>query len=210
MAAMALTEREKMLAGMPYDSRDPELLAMIHRARALTLEYASVPTDDAVARTSLLRELFNFVGDGVWIEAPFFVDYGANISVGESTFINTGAVMVDDNKITIGERVLISPGVQLLTAYHSSRASERIVTPSQVAAGAAPYRTLTAPVTIGDEAWLGAGVIVLPGVSIGARTTVGAGSVVVDDLPPDVLAVGSPARVVKTFDDVTDVQEDRA
>lgn len=197
-----LSEREKMLAGRTYDARDAELVALAHRARDLVAAYSATPSSDAGARSRILSAVMGSVGSGVWIEAPFFVDYGINVSIGDDTFINTGAVLVDDNVITIGARVLIAPNVQLLTAYHPVSAADRITASAErLSANAAPYRTLTAPVSVGDEVWLGAGAIVLPGVTIGDRTTVGAGSVVTADLPPDVLAVGNPARVVRTLTD---------
>lgn len=184
-----------MLAGEPYDSRDPELLALAHRARALLARFAALPSTDVTGRHALLRDLLGAVGDGVWIEPPFFCDYGAHVSIGDGTFVNVNCVLLDSAAITIGCDVLIGPGVQLLTVTHPLRAADRIVPLAERTPATAPYRTHARPITIGDGAWIGAGSIVLPGVSIGARAVVGAGSVVTADVPDDALALGNPARV---------------
>lgn len=184
----------------PLDTRDPARLADAHRARDLLASCATIPSDDRVARATLLRELLGSIGEGVWIESPFRCDYGRNIHIGDGTFVNAQCVFLDGAEIRIGRDVLIAPGVQLLTVTHPVRASERLTTAAERAAGMPPYRTLAAPITIGDRCWLGAGVLVMPGVTIGAETVVGAGSVVTRDLPAGVLAVGSPARVVRALD----------
>lgn len=184
----------------PLDTRDPARLADAHRARALLARYATIPSDDRAARDTLLRGLFGSVGEGVWVESPFSCDYGRNIHVGDGTFVNAQCVFLDGAEIRIGRDVLIAPGVQLLTVTHPVAARERLTSDAERAAGAPPYRTRAAPITIGDRCWLGAGVLVMPGVTIGAETVVGAGSVVTRDLPAGVLAVGSPARVARALD----------
>jgi maltose O-acetyltransferase len=196
---VADTERDRMLRGEPYDSRDPALLALAHRARALVAAYAALPSTDAAGRHAVLASLLGAVAPDVWIEPPFFVDYGAHVEIGAGTFLNTGCVLLDSAAIRIGRDVLLGPGVQLLTATHPLAAAERIRPAAARAAGAAPYLTRAAPITIEDGCWLGAGVLVMPGVTIGARTTVAAGSVVTASLPADVLAVGTPARVVRSL-----------
>lgn len=191
------TERERMLAGESYNPRDPALLATAHRARALLAELQAAPSTDAGARRAVLERLLGSVGREVWIEAPFFCDYGENVHIGDNGFVNVNCVFLDSAEIRIGANALIGPSVQLYTAFHPLRAAERIVAGWTPASGLAPYRTRAAPIRIGDNVWLGGGTIVMPGVTIGDNVTVGAGSVVTHDLPSDVLALGQPCRVVR-------------
>ena len=188
-----------MLAGKPYDPRDRELLAMAHRTRALVARYNATASTDAAGRRALLEQILGAMAEEVWIEPPFFCEYGAHVSIGARTFINVNAVFLDAAPIRIGADVLIGPGVQLLTAKHPLRAADRIIADRSQAPDAVPYRTDAAPVTIGRGVWLGAGTIVLPGVTIGDETTIGAGSVVTRDVPPGVLAFGQPCRVERTL-----------
>ena len=189
------SERDRMLAGEFYDSRDPELLAQAHRARALLAEYNASPSTDGAARQALLARLLGGVGEGVWIEPPFFCDYGAQIVIGPNTFVNVNAVFLDSAEIRVGANGLLGPGVQLLTATHPPRAADRLPADRTPGSGRSPYRTRAAPIRIGDDVWIGAGTLVMPGVTIGDRVTIGAGSVVTRDIPPDVLAFGQPCRV---------------
>jgi maltose O-acetyltransferase len=196
-----LSNRELMLAGEIYDSRDPELLALAHRARELIAAFSAIPSVHGDRRTAVLKQLLGAVGDGVWVEPPFFCDYGVNVTIGANTFVNVNCVFLDSAKITIGANVLIGPGVQLLTATHPLRAEERVInhpdasTTSGGPALGSPYRTKASPIHIGDKVWLGAGALVMPGVTIGANSTVGAGSVVTSDIPANCLAFGNPCRV---------------
>ncbi|HEU4631999.1 MAG TPA: sugar O-acetyltransferase [Gemmatimonadaceae bacterium] len=189
------TERDRMLAGQPYDSRDPELLTLAGRARRLLATFNASPADDAAGRRAALEALLGQVGPGVWIEPPFFCDYGAHVVIGANAFLNVGCVCLDSAEIRIGANALLGPYVQLLTASHPLRAADRLVPGWRPDAGRSPYRTQAAPIRIGDNVWIGAGTIVLPGVTIGDNVTVGAGSVVTTDIPPDVLAFGQPCRV---------------
>lgn len=193
------SERERMLAGEPYNSRDPALLTLAHRARALLATFAALPSTDAVARHQTLAELFADVGDGVWIEPPFFCDYGQHITIGPDSFVNVNCVFLDAAAIRIGANVLIGPSVQLLTVSHPLAAADRVVPFSQRRPGHAPYRTHARPITIGDNVWIGAGSIVLPGVTIGENTVIGASSLVTSDVPPDCLAFGQPCRVQRNL-----------
>lgn len=188
-----MTEKQKMLNGDPYDSRDPELLTMYHRARKLIQKYNQSDSELPEERERILNELLKFKGVGVWIEAPFFCDYGENISVGENTFINTNCIFLDDNTITIGKNGLIAPYVQIYTATHPLKASDRII---QKKTGTR-YLTSTKPVRIGDNVWIGGNSVIFPGLTIGNNVTIGAGSVVTKDLPDDVLAFGNPCVVQK-------------
>jgi maltose O-acetyltransferase len=181
------SQRERMLAGDLYIADDPQLGAESIRAARLMHRFNTLtPPDDFDALREILRELVGHLGEGAGIRPPFFVDYGRYISVGARTFVNFGAVMLDVAPITIGEDVQIGPNVQLLTPTHPLDAELR----------RAKWEAAE-PIVIGDNVWLGGGVIVLPGVTIGANTVVGAGAVVSKDLPPNVVAVGNPARVIR-------------
>ena len=187
-----------MLRGEIYDTRDAELLALAHRARALIASFTAAPSTDLAARRSILAELLGSVGEEVWIEPPFFVDYGAHTYIGDRTFVNVNCVFLDSAEIRIGADVLLAPAVQLLTATHPLKASERV--PSAEERGSrSPYCTYARPITIGDRVWLGAGAIVMPGVTIGDDVTIGAGSLVTTDIPSGSLAFGHPCRVQRAL-----------
>lgn len=182
-----------MLQGEFYDSRDPELLNMYHKARKLLKAYNQLDSESSQERDRVLEELFVFKGAGVWIEAPFFCDYGENISIGAHTFVNTNCMFLDNNSITIGKNGLIGPYVQIYTAHHPVKAGERIIEED----GKSRYLTATKPVRIGDNVWIGGNSVIFPGVTIGNNVTIGAGSVVTKDIPDDVLAFGNPCNVQK-------------
>lgn len=192
-----MSERERMLAGEQYNYYDPELAGMAVKARQLVAVFCATDPGDSAERTRLLGEIFGHVGCGVHIEPPFYADFGVHTTIGEDTFINVNCVIVDNAPITIGKRVLLGPAVQLITVTHPLLAADRRTAAIDVAAGSAPWRTMAAPVTIGDDVWIGCGAVVLPGVTIGARTTIGAGAVVATDIPQDSLALGTPAKVVR-------------
>lgn len=179
-----MTEREKMLAGLPYDDLDSDLVAGRRHARA-RMDVFNAELDES-RRMAIASELFGSLGEGSVFERPFFCDYGTNIHVGRDSFVNTNAVFLDCGEITIGDRVNIAPGVQLLGADHPREAALR-----------AQGVELAKPVSVGDDAWIGAGVIVCPGVSVGEGSIVGAGSVVVGDVPANVMAAGNPCRVIR-------------
>jgi maltose O-acetyltransferase len=183
---MADTEREKMLRGELYLATDPQLVAARIRARRLWQRFnAADPADTAGAR-AVLTELLGSVGVDAWVEAPFYCDYGRQITLGDRVFVNLNCVFLDPAPIAVGAEAQLGPGVQLLAATHPLDAAARTAGPE-----------IARSITIGPRAWLGGGVIVGPGVTIGAGTVVGAGSVVVRDLPAGVLAVGNPCRVVR-------------
>ncbi|WP_277987646.1 sugar O-acetyltransferase [Nocardioides aromaticivorans] len=181
--------RERMLAGDWYVADDADLLEAYQRAVDLTTAYNATTAREGERRRELLEALLGEVGEDVTIRPPLQVDYGTQIRVGARTFANFGLVALDVAEIVIGDDVQIGPNVQLLTPIHPLEAGPR-----------RDKWEAAKPITIGDNVWLGGGVIVCPGVTIGADTVVGAGSVVTKDLPAGVLALGNPARVVRELD----------
>jgi maltose O-acetyltransferase len=180
------SEKEKMLRGELYDPLDPQLSAERRRARLLTK--ALNDTDDArqEERARLVRGLIPDSGEGVWIEPPFYCDYGTNITLGDHVFFNFNCVVLDVAPVRIGSGVLFGPSVQIYAATHPLSAAER--------------RTgleYGKPVEIGDDVWVGGGAVICPGVRVGARSVVGAGSVVTRDVPEGVFAAGNPCRVIR-------------
>ncbi|MQS34138.1 sugar O-acetyltransferase [Streptomyces katsurahamanus] len=180
--------KDRMLAGDWYLPDDPELAADSQRRFALCAAYNANGGAAIEDRAAILAELLGSVGEDVRIRPPFQCDYGTYISIGDRTFVNFNAVFEDSAPITIGSDVQIGPNVKLLTPNHE-------LDPERRRAGWERGE----PITIGDNVWLGGGVIVCPGVTIGENTVVGAGSVVPRDLPAGVLAVGNPARVVRAL-----------
>lgn len=187
------TEKEKMLAGELYDCNDPELFKRWHEAKRLQQEYNATLTTDTQRINTLLEQLIGSRGEGVWVSAPFFVDYGENIHIGNFVEINMNCVFLDCNTITIGDYSGIGPGVHIYTVFHPLNPSER------VSKGNGFWKCQTAPVSIGNNVWIGGGSIILPGVTIGDGTTIGAGSVVTKSIPSNVLAVGNPCRIIRTL-----------
>lgn len=180
---------ERMTAGDLYLADDPELAAAHLRCMDLQEAYNASSARDGEARAALLRELLGSCGEGVVIRPPILLDYGRNVSIGAGTFANYNLVALDVAAITIGADCQIAPNVQLLTAWH----------PLEPVARRNKWEAAS-PITIGDNVWLGGGVIVLPGVTIGDNTVVGSGAVVTKDLPANVVAVGNPARIVRHLD----------
>lgn len=180
--------RERMLAGDLYLADDPELEELAAVSGDFQDAYNATGSRDHAERFRLLTEWLGGVGEGTVIRPPFLADYGRFTTIGARTFANFGLIALDVAPITIGDDVQIGPNVQLLTPTHPVDPEPR----------RAKWEAAK-PITIGDNVWLGGGVIVCPGVTIGADTVVGAGSVVLRDLPAGVLAVGSPARVVRTL-----------
>lgn len=191
-----MTEREKMLAGEPYDCGDPELLDRWHRAKDLVRDYNRTDSSDLLTKQRILKELLGGMGEQLWITPPFFVDYGSHIYFGNHCEVNMNCTFLDDNEIRIGDYVLIAPNVQIYTSFHPLTAEERFG--RQKGDDAFEFCvTRTAPVTVGDHVWIGGGSILLPGVSIGKDTVIGAGSVVTRDIPDHVIACGNPCRVIR-------------
>jgi maltose O-acetyltransferase len=181
------TEREKMLAGELYDPLDPELVAARQRARDLCWAINVTAEREQDRRRALAMELFGSGGDSVWLQPPFFCDYGANITLGHRVFFNFNCVVLDVARVTIGSHTLIGPAVQIYTASHPLDARLR------------REQEFGKPVAIGSDVWIGGGAIICPGVTIGDRAVIGAGSVVTRDIPPGVVAAGNPCRGLRSI-----------
>lgn len=180
------SEREKMLAGELYDASDPELTALRNRARRLTARLNASTADDGPLRAALLGELFGGHGEGLWIEPPFYCDYGSNILLGSHVYFNFNCVVLDCAEVRIGDNVLFGPNVQVYTASHPLDATQR-----------RQGLEVAVPVRIEDDVWVGGSAVILPGVTIGAGAVIGAGSVVTKEVPAGVFAAGNPCQVVR-------------
>jgi maltose O-acetyltransferase len=181
------TEHQKMLAGELYDPMDPELVAGRTRARDLCQALNATREADDGERRQILRELFGAGGESVWMQPPFFCDYGANIALGERVFFNFNCVVLDVCPVRIGSFTLFGPAVQIYTPMHPLDAELR------------RREEFGKPVEIGSDVWVGGGAIILPGVRIGSRAVIGAGSVVTRDVPDGVFAAGNPCRVIRAI-----------
>ena len=179
------TEREKMLAGELYDPLDADLAAARACARDLCWTLNASREADADERRRLLRELFASGGDSVWMQPPFYCDYGSSIELGERVFFNFNCVVLDVCRVRVGSFTLFGPAVQIYTAMHPFDAELR------------RREEFGKPVDIGSDVWVGGGAIILPGVRIGSRSVIGAGSVVTRDVPDGVFAAGNPCRVIR-------------
>ncbi|MEN0130724.1 MAG: sugar O-acetyltransferase [Brevundimonas sp.] len=181
------TQYERLVAGDWYEA-DAEIAEMTAAAQERAERFAAVARTDEVAAAEALRELLGSVGEGSGIRPPLYVDFGKHTHIGARTFVNFGLVLLDVATVRIGDDCMIGPNVQLLTPIHPVDPEPRRAKLESAE-----------PITIGDNVWLGGGVIVCPGVTIGDNTVVGAGAVVTKDLPANVVAVGNPARVIKTI-----------
>ncbi len=187
------TNRERMLAGDLYIADDPESGRIAQRAVRLADAYHRAETDGDPAARDLLAQLVGRLGEGAYVKPPLFVDYGENISLGDRVFVNYNLMALDVAAITIGDDCLLGPNVQLLTPTHPIAIEPR-----------RDKLEAALPITLGRNVWLGGGVIVCPGVTIGDNSVIGAGSVVTKDIPANVVAVGNPARVIREIDDDDD------
>jgi maltose O-acetyltransferase len=184
-----VTEKDKMLSGEMYDATDPQLTAERRRARDLCKALNESHGSEQELRERIIRELFGTAGDAIWIEPPFYCDYGSNITLGSKVYFNFNCVILDPAPVIIGSNVLFGPGVQVYTAAHPMNASDRRT-----------WREFAQPVKIGSDVWVGGGAILCPGVRIGSQSVIGAGSVVTDDIPEDVFAAGNPCRLIRRLD----------
>jgi maltose O-acetyltransferase len=180
-----LDERQKMVAGELYDPLDPDLAAARERARDLCQALNATREAETEERRRIVRALFGAGGDTVWVQPPFFCDYGSNIELGERVFFNFNCVVLDACPVRIGSFTLFGPAVQILTPMHPFNAQLR--------------RKLEfgKPIAIGSGVWVGGGALILAGVSIGSCAVIGAGSVVTRDIPEGVFAAGNPCRVIR-------------
>lgn len=181
-----MTEKEKSHAGMLYQPGDPELAADRDETVKKLYDYNHIHPLNREERQVAIGELLGGTGKNCVVEQPLFCTYGYNTTVGDNFFLNVNCKLMDSGKITIGDNVFIAPNVCIITEEHAMDTAQRI-----------QGLEYTHPVTIGDNVWICAGVIVLPGVTIGANSVIGAGSVVTKDIPPDSLAVGNPCKVIR-------------
>jgi maltose O-acetyltransferase len=181
------TEWEKMLAGELYDPLDAELVRARERARDLCQELNATRERDQEVRRRILIDLFGGGGESVWMQPPFYCDYGSNILLGERVYFNFNCVVLDVCPVKIGDFVLFGPAVQIYTATHPMNAGVRRA------------QEFGKPIEIGSDVWVGGGAILCPGVKIGAKSVIGAGSVVTRDIPDGVFAAGNPCRVIRAI-----------
>ncbi|WP_347216441.1 sugar O-acetyltransferase [Chryseobacterium sp.] len=185
-----MTEKEKCKAGLLYDANyDPELIHERMTCKDLCLEYNGLKNSDTEKRQKVLKKILGNTKENLCIEPSFWCDYGYNIEVGENFYSNHNLVILDCAKVTFGNNVFIGPNCSFYTAGHPLDVKQRN-------AGLEYAR----PITIGDNVWFGGNVVVLPGVTIGNNTVIGAGSVVTKDIPENVVAVGNPCKVVKNIE----------
>ena len=189
------TEKEKMLAGENYDCSDPELIGRWHLAKKLMREHYLADTTDRELIDSILNRLVGSRGKNVWISAPFSVDYGENIHIGNNCEINMNCTFLDCNRITIGDNCGIGPNVQIYAVTHPVQPAERLT--GNEDGDLKFWKTNSAPVTLGSNVWIGGGSIILSGVTIGDNTTIAAGSVVTKSVPANCLAAGNPCKVIR-------------
>lgn len=183
------SEKEKMLAGELYNASDQQLTQERQRARSLTHQLNGIHYGDPTAYKRILADLLPNAAADIWIEPPFYCDYGYNIYTGEKVFFNYNCVLLDVMPIRIGSNVMFGPNVQVYTATHPVDALERRRGPE-----------FAKPISIGDDCWIGGSSILSPGVSIGDRCIVGAGAVVTKDVPADSIVVGNPAKPISRKD----------
>ncbi len=182
------TEKEKMLGGELYNPQDKELSEERTQAKLLMRQLNNTPENERKTRSRLVKQLIPNAASTLWIQSPFYCDYGSNITTGENVFFNFNCVVLDVMKVSIGSRTLFGPHVQIYTALHPTDHKIR-----------ATGLCLAKQVTIGEDVWVGGNVVICPGVTIGNRSIIGAGSVVTKNIPPDVFAAGNPCKVIKSL-----------
>ncbi len=183
-----MSEKAKMIAGEMYFPFDKELIEDRNKAKELCFELNTLPPSKTDKRKNIIKNLLGESFDDTLIESNFFCDYGYNIKVGKNFYINHNCVMLDCAQITFGDNVLIGPNCGFYTAIHPIDAEER-----------STFAESAKPITVGNDVWIGGNVTVLPGVTIGSNTVIGAGSVVTKDIPSNVVAVGNPCKVLRNI-----------
>lgn len=184
-----MTEKEKMIAGEMYMPIDPQLIEDRRHARIVFGTFNATHPDDAEKRKKSLQELFNQKSENLYIEPPFYCDYGYNIQLGENVYMNYNCCILDVSTVKIGNNTMFGPNVQIYTATHPLE--------FKVRNSGVEYAK---PISIGDNVWVGGNVTICPGVTIGNNVVIGAGSVVTKSFPDDVVVAGNPARIIKTID----------
>ena len=179
-----------MLNGELYDPLDPQLVTERRRARLLLKAFNDTAEDQTEQRARILKDLIPGAGVGLWIQPPFYCDYGSNITLGDKVFFNFNCVILDVASVRIGSRTLFGPAVQVYAATHPISAARRRT-----------GRELGSPIIIGEDVWIGGGAIICPGVRIGSGAVIGAGSVVTREIPEAVFAAGNPCRVIRALRD---------
>lgn len=180
-------EKQKMLSGAQYNPLDRQLSTEREECKIILKQFNDSAPQDTKLRRELLKTLFKKKAQ-VWIEPPFYCDYGSNIELGKQVFFNFNCVVLDAAKVTIGNNVFIGPAVQIYTSIHPKDATER-----------RKFFESAKEINIGADVWIGGGAIILPGVTIGARSIIGAGSVVTKDIPEDVSVAGNPAKIINNI-----------
>lgn len=186
-----MTETEKQSAGQLYDPTDSDICKARNNGTALAEKYNLC--EDPLERSAILKKLFAEIGENVRVNRPFHIDFGCHTHIGNDTVINLNCTFLDAAEIKIGSRVLIGPDVKIYTTFHPNRSADRFRESEQ----GNYFLTQAKPVCIGDDTWIGGNVTILPGVSIGRNTVIGAGSVVTKDIPDNVIAAGNPCRIIK-------------
>jgi maltose O-acetyltransferase len=182
------TEKEKMIAGEIYDPLDKQLVEDRTRARLLLKALNETREDETAERSAIIKELLPGAAPDLWLQPPFYCDYGYNMKVGKKVFFNFNCIVLDVAQVVIGSRTLFGPNVQVYTATHPVDHVER-----------SSGREYARPIVIGEDVWIGGGAVICPGVTIGDRSVIGAGSVVTKNIPADVIAAGNPCRVIKSL-----------
>lgn len=183
-----VTEKNKMLAGEIYQAMDESLTQERDIVKNLTYDYNLLRRTEKEKRGELIRRILGKAGKNIWIESPFECDYGYNIEVGDNFYSNHNLMILDAAKVTIGDNVFIGPNTSVYTPCHPIDADARNT-----------FEEWAEPVAIGNNVWIGGSVTILPGVNIGDNVVIGAGSVVVKDIPSNSVAVGNPCKVVKNL-----------
>lgn len=183
-----MTEQERMKQGYLWED-DEENMALQAKCKGLVRKFNEMPTEAMAEREAILHDIFGEVGEHVWLNSPLTVSVGKYVSIGSGTYANMNLTLIDDWKITIGKNVLIGPNVTLCTTGHSIHPEHRM------------DGMYSFPITIGDNVWIGGNVMVLPGVTIGENSVIGAGSVVTKDIPANVVAFGAPCKVYREINE---------
>jgi maltose O-acetyltransferase len=186
-----MTEKEKMIAGEMYNPMDEQLVKERHKARLLFQKINQLNDDLKEERKKLLYELIENAGKNLWVEPPFYCDYGYNIKAGDHVFMNFNCCILDVAEVTLGNHVMMGPNVQIYTATHPLEYKLRN-----------SGKEFAKPITIGNNVWIGGNAVICPGVTIGNNVVIGAGAVVTKSFPDDVFIAGNPAKVIKTINNI--------